>query len=410
MAQVEVYQDVFVLSPILSLRVAANTQIEFIVTAVKKQMRISKVTINRAAWRSLHDFAIKRANELMESNIEDTWMYHPKTKMITVSKKYMGWEILPETYTSRGHPRREHNIYFSELEWAELMKNLIAINARICEIELRRKQNTNKKTHMSIQWKFTTEGEGHTPKCHYRKCDARKAASFQVRDCHDIEQELAARGLEFKHVLKVNVHPADFMRDHYYSLIGHTPHSVQNLVRKGCAADLLLNKTVHFTEHGCIIKGRNILKDYWDVAMDVIQDILVVQVFYNCWKKLNLHFTDRMAHLIDLKTMLKDMYRLTQEVTKMMEYIDEHPVSLIVSEAFGEIQISDKIKEVLKVHYPQDKTPRDGVQCDCDCMDIEAGASCYLEEDPMGTTVSGEKRQSMDDQGDVMKKRLKLRL
>ena len=45
----------------------------------------------------------------------------------------------------------------------------------------------------------------------------------------------------------------------------------------------------------------------------------------------------------------------------MMEYIDEHPVSLMVLEVFREIQISDKIKEVLKVYYPQDKTPRDGV-------------------------------------------------
>ena len=91
---------------------------------------------------------------------------------------------------------------------------------------------------------------------------------------------------------------------------------------------------------------------------------------------MNLPFTDGMAHLIDL-TMLKDKYRLTQEVAKMMEYIDEHPVSLMVLEAFEEIQISDKIKEVLKVHCPQDKTCRDGAQCDCDCMDIEAGASCY---------------------------------
>ena len=127
------------------------------------------------------------------------------------------------------------------------MKNLTSINARICEIELQRKQNRNRKTHMSmIQWRFTTEGEGHTPKCqywYYRKCDVRKAASFQVRDCHDIEQELAARGLEFKHVLKVNVHPADFMRDLYYSLIGHTLCSVQNLVCKGSTADLPLNKT-----------------------------------------------------------------------------------------------------------------------------------------------------------------------
>ena len=49
MAQVGVYQDVVVISPILSLRVAANTQIKFIVTPAKKQIGITKVTINRAA-------------------------------------------------------------------------------------------------------------------------------------------------------------------------------------------------------------------------------------------------------------------------------------------------------------------------------------------------------------------------
>ena len=131
-----------------------------------------------------------------------------------------------------------------------------------------------------------------------------------MRDCYDIGQELAARGLEFKHVLKVNVDPADFMRDLYYSLIGHTVCSMQNLVCKGCAAGFPHTKTVHFAEHGCMFKGRNIRKYYWDVAMDVLKDILVVQVFYNCWKKLNLHFTDGMAHL------LKDKYRLAQEVAK----------------------------------------------------------------------------------------------
>ena len=127
-----------------------NTQIEFIVTPVKKEMAVSKVTISNAAWKSLHGKAIYRVNKLKESDIQDTWMYHPKTKMITVSKIYMGWEILLKTYTSRGHPMREHNVFFSELEWRELMKNLPAINARISEIELQRRQNTNKKTHMSM--------------------------------------------------------------------------------------------------------------------------------------------------------------------------------------------------------------------------------------------------------------------
>ena len=89
-----------------------------------------------------------------------------------------------------------------------------------------------------------------------------------------------------------------------------------------------------------------------------MQDMLVVQVFYNCLKKLNLHFTDGMANLIALKTKLKDKYNLQKEGSKMLEVdLGQHPVSLMVREPFMELQISDKVKEVLKVHYPQDPTP-----------------------------------------------------
>ena len=127
-------------------------------------MAVCKVTISNAAWKSLYSKAIDRVNKLIESDIEDTWMYHPKTKKITVSKKYMGWDILLESYTSRSHPMREHNVFFSELEWRDLMKNLPAINARISKIELQRRKNTNKKTHMSmVQWKFKNLVKGTNP-------------------------------------------------------------------------------------------------------------------------------------------------------------------------------------------------------------------------------------------------------
>ena len=46
--------------------------------------------------------------------------------------------------------------------------------------------------------------------------------------------------------------------------------------------------------------------------------------------------------------------------------LGQYPVCLMVMEAFMELQISDKVKEVLKVNYPQDPTPEYAdVECDC---------------------------------------------
>ena len=135
-----------------------------------------------------------------------------------------------------------------------------------------------------------------------------------------------------------------------------------------------------------MVRGRNILKDYWDA----VQDMLVVQVFYNCWKKLNLHLTDRMAHLIALKAKLKDKYNLQKEVSKMLKVdLGQHPVSLMVREAFMELQISDKVKVVLKVHYPQDPTTEYAdVEWDCSWNESEEECLSLKEKEPMEFTVA----------------------
>ena len=136
MAQAQLTHDTFVLSKFLSLRVLDNTQVEFTVTPANEKMPKTKMTISNAAWVSLSDKGIPKILELMDSDMEDSWVYHSKTKMITLSKKFMGWEILFQTCTSRGHPMREHNVYISESEWDELLKYLPLINGKISEIQL----------------------------------------------------------------------------------------------------------------------------------------------------------------------------------------------------------------------------------------------------------------------------------
>ena len=149
MAQVQLTQDTFILSQFLSLRVLDNTQVEFTVTPANEKMPKTKVTISNAAWVSLSDEGIPKILKLMDNDMEDSWVYHPKTKMITLSKKFMGWEILLQTCTKRGHAMREHNIYISESEWDELLKHLPLINGKMSEIQLSR-QNAPKKTKMTV--------------------------------------------------------------------------------------------------------------------------------------------------------------------------------------------------------------------------------------------------------------------
>ena len=56
--------------------------------------------------------------------------------------------------------------------------------------------------------------------------------------------------------------------------------------------------------------------------------------------------------------------------------LGQHPVSLMVREAFMELQMSDEVKKVLKFHYPQDTTLEyadDGACSENDSDDFKPG-------------------------------------
>ena len=78
-------------------------------------------------------------------------------------------------------------------------------------------------------------------------------------------------------------------------------------------------------------KNRIVLKDFWELAMKVLSDSLVVKVFYNCWKKLNLHFVDAMSLLTEIKTSLEESIQLQAVVSTMIDTMHEHPVYMMMS-------------------------------------------------------------------------------
>ena len=112
--------------------------------------------------------------------------------------------------------------------------------------------------------------------------------------------------------------------------------------------------------------------------------------------------------MIALKTKLKDKFNLQKEVSKMLEVdLGQHPVSLMVREAFMELQISYHVKEVLKVYCPQDTTPEYGdVVCDCSGNKSEEEFLSLKEKEPMEFTVVEVQKLPPDgcinDQGDCV--------
>ena len=74
-------------------------------------------------------------------------------------------------------------------------------------------------------------------------------------------------------------------------------------------------------------------------------------------------------------------------------YLGQYPVSLMVRDAFMKLQISDRVKEVLKVHYPQGPTPEYAdVECDCSGNESEEECLSLKEKEPMEFTVAKAKK------------------
>ena len=104
-------------------------------------------------------------------------------------------------------------------------------------------------------------------------------------------------------------------------------------------------------------KNRNVLKDFWELAMKVLSDSLVVEVFYNCSKRLNLHFVDAMSLLTEIRTSLEDNVQLQAVVSTMIDTVHEHPVYMMMSNCFREMNIYQKVHFIVmcNVHINKGK-------------------------------------------------------
>ena len=186
------------------------------------------------------------------------------------------------------------------------------------EIQLSR-QNAPKKTKMTLyKLRFTNYGNKHCLTCkfwYYSKEDAKKAALDHVNCAED----LASKGCQIDCVMKVTVNPLNYMRDLYYTLILKILSTVQQVICEGCNGKPSSDDVTHWGKNGCMAKNRNVLKDFWELAMKVHSDSLVVEVFYNCWNKLNLHFVDAMSLLTEIKNSLEDNVQLQALVSTMID-------------------------------------------------------------------------------------------
>ena len=221
------------------------------------------------------------------------------------------------------------------------------------EIQLSR-QNAPKKTKMTLyKWRFTNYGNKNYPTYkfwYYSKEDAKKAALDHVRCAED----LASKGCEIDCVMKVTVNPLNYMRDLYYTLILKTLSTVQQVICEGCNGQLSSDDVAQWGKNKCMASKRNVLKGFWELAMKVLSDSLVVEVFYN-WKKLNLHFVDAMSLLTEIRTSLEDNVQLQAVVSTMIDTMHEHPVYMMMSGSFREMDIYQKVHFIVICNVHIDK-------------------------------------------------------
>ena len=88
------------------------------------------------------------------------------------------------------------------------------------------------------------------------------------------KEDLAAKGCEIDCVMKVTVNPLNYMRGLYYTLILKTLSTVKQVICEHCNRKLSSDDVAHWGKNGCMAKNRNVLKDFWELAIKALYDSL----------------------------------------------------------------------------------------------------------------------------------------
>lgn len=340
------------LSKAMGVVVTDNGQVQFITTPEKEVIKPTVVVMSGRAWANFMEKGIRKVHECMNGQREDEWMYHPRTKVLSVTMNNNGdWSVAFQTYTLKGALMKDLTFVLDEKEWEELDNKADKItdelNAVKDKLGVKDRQYITKfqptfKAESGIrcnEWYFLRD---HALDKGTDICD-----EFQP-DCSDFE-------VDFSLKLKPDAQP--FMRMFYAILIYRVAYLVNCWMCTACYGGRKRAGGSHLDFHGCQYPKRKVFEDYYERIKVVMENRRVISVWRKVWELLRLAVPqDSDALLKDAREVWNNKDALLATMDRLSLYLDEKPETLLVEEAADDVDFDFFMKQNIEWNYDSDAT------------------------------------------------------
>ena len=338
------------LSKSMGVVVTDNGQVQFMTTPEKEVIKPSVVVLSGRAWANFMEKGIRKVSECICQQREDEWMYHPRTKVLSVTANNSGdWSVAFQTYTLKGALMKDLTFVLDEKEWEELDKKADKITEELDAVKDKLGVKDRQKI-TKYQPSFNAESgircrEWYFLREHAMDKGTDLCEEFQP-DCSDFEVETS---------LKSKPDPLAFVRLFYVILIYRVGYLINSWMCTGCYGGRKRAAGSHLDFHGCQYIKRKVFEDYYDRIKVVMENRRVVPVWRRCWELLRLSVPqDSDTLLKDAKEVWNNKAALLDTMNGITHSIDDMPETLLVEEAADDVDFDFFMKQNIEWNYDSD--------------------------------------------------------
>lgn len=338
-ATLEDYPFFHKLSDVVKVVVTNHAEVQFHVRPEESALKPMKVGITRPAWNEFMSVGKPEMRKSLETRECRKICYYDPMNMVVKSALLSNGAMMVNflSFTSKGKTISERCVYLSESEYEELDKVSFEITTTLMELV----PHAKKSILQVHRWVLIPkEGfDGPIPQCgtyYFTKEHARRRGMV-VAMMNNVQ--LQATDTETDWI--ENPDAFRFVKLVYSTVLWRACEWLCYFACPGCQNQLEIMDEAHSTSpNGCQSDERDKVRDFIDMALNVVTDDFIKRVFFHCWKELELSIVQVDKLLKEVQTAF-DMPSCTRLLSVQLKKLQEDA-------DIAEVYLVDDTLELLK--------------------------------------------------------------
>ena len=347
-AQVEAVKCTYELSRHMTVSVTGTGQVSFKCIPDKDFMKPTEVSLSAKAWNAYVSDARSGIQKCLQTLEEKTWEYYPNSKFVRVTHGIYGTQIALLTINRKGTELRKYSIYLTEEEWSALDR---CTDDLCASLKMMQKQHLkNGKEEISVyKWKFSPD-----------------VPSDDVPDCNNyyyVDEHAREKGMELAitwtsqlgcpQVIKEVRPPPDPLKFYmmvFFTLLYKCCVKFNEVICTGCKDNEPGHHPSHRHYNGCKAYARCVIQDYLGKAKQAVSQKCVNEVFFRCWKFLNLNMVDVDKLWKAMEVMMFEDEFLRIKLAYIKDNVKSCPETLLISDYIKDVDVTKWVNGVADAH------------------------------------------------------------